>query len=61
MLTHPDINKTFHIYTDASDIQLGASITQDDKPPEAAGSFLSPHKCHTHLSINITALYRVFN
>ena len=32
MLTYPDFSKPFHIYTDASDTQLGAVITQDEKP-----------------------------
>jgi hypothetical protein len=32
MLTFPYFSKPFHIYTDASDTQLGAVITQDDKP-----------------------------
>jgi hypothetical protein len=32
MLTFPDFYKPFHIYTDASDTQLGAVITQNDKP-----------------------------
>jgi hypothetical protein len=32
MLTFPDFAKPFHIYTDASDKQLGAVITQDEKP-----------------------------
>ena len=32
MLTFPDFNKEFHIYTDASDYQLGAVIMQDGKP-----------------------------
>jgi hypothetical protein len=32
MLTYPDFSKPFHFYTDASDTQLGAVITQDDKP-----------------------------
>jgi hypothetical protein len=31
LLTFPDFSKHFHIYTDASDKQLGAVITQDDK------------------------------
>ena len=32
LLTFPDFNKEFHIYTDASDFQLGAVIMQDNKP-----------------------------
>jgi len=32
LLNFPDFNKEFHIYTDASDYQLGAVIMQDDKP-----------------------------
>ena len=32
LLTFPDFNKEFHIYTDASDYQLGAVIMQEDKP-----------------------------
>jgi hypothetical protein len=32
MLTLPDFSRPFHIYTDASDKQLGAVITQDEKP-----------------------------
>jgi hypothetical protein len=32
MLTFPDFSEPFHIYTDASDKQLGAVITQDEKP-----------------------------
>ena len=32
LLNYPDFSKTFHIYTDASDTQLGSVITQDDKP-----------------------------
>jgi hypothetical protein len=31
MLTFPDFSKPFHIYTDATDTQLGAVITQDEK------------------------------
>lgn len=32
LLSFPDFNKPFHIWTDASDYQLGAVIMQDDKP-----------------------------
>jgi hypothetical protein len=32
MLTFTDFSKPFHIYTDASDKQLGAVITQGEKP-----------------------------
>jgi hypothetical protein len=32
LLAYPDFNKEFHVYTDASDYQLGAVITQDDQP-----------------------------
>jgi hypothetical protein len=32
LLCHPDFNKTFHLYTDASDHQLGTVIMQDKNP-----------------------------
>ena len=32
LLSFPDFNKEFHIYTDASDYQLGAVIMQDNQP-----------------------------
>ena len=32
LLAFPDFNKTFHVYTDASDYQLGAVIMQEGKP-----------------------------
>ena len=31
-LAYPDHNKPFHVYCDASDLQLGAVIVQDHKP-----------------------------
>ena len=32
LLHYPDHNKPFHVYTDASNLQLGAIIVQDDRP-----------------------------
>ena len=32
LLSYPDFEKPFHIYTDASDHQLGEVIMQDKKP-----------------------------
>ncbi len=32
VLAYPDFLKPFEIYTDASSMQLGAMITQDDRP-----------------------------
>ena len=32
LLTFPDFNEVFHIYTDASGFQLGAVIMQNNKP-----------------------------
>jgi hypothetical protein len=44
MLTFPDFNKEFHIYTDASDFQLGAVIMQDDKPLAFYSRKLNKHQ-----------------
>jgi hypothetical protein len=32
MLSFPDFSKEFHVYTNASNYQLGGVIMQDDKP-----------------------------
>ena len=32
VLAYPDFSKVFEIYTDASTMQLGAVITQDNRP-----------------------------
>jgi hypothetical protein len=32
VLTYPDFSKVFEIYTDTSTMQLGAVITQDNRP-----------------------------
>ena len=32
LLAFPDFEKPFHLYTDASDQQLGATVVQDGKP-----------------------------
>ena len=32
LLSFPDFDKPFHLYSDASDRQLGATVVQDGKP-----------------------------
>ena len=32
LLAYPDFSKEFHIHTDASDVQLGAVILQENRP-----------------------------
>ena len=44
LLNFPDFNKEFHIYTDASDYQLGAVIMQDNKPLAFYSRKLNKHQ-----------------
>ena len=32
VLVYPDFKKTFDLYTDVSDLQLGATLVQEGKP-----------------------------
>ena len=41
-LQYPDHNQPFHIYTDASDLQLSAAIFQNDKPVAFYSGRLTP-------------------
>ena len=44
LLNFPDFNKEFHIYTDASDYQLGSVIMQEDKPLAFYSRKLNKHQ-----------------
>jgi hypothetical protein len=45
VLAYPDFSKVFEIYTDASSKQLGAVITQDNRPIAFFSRKLSPAQC----------------
>jgi hypothetical protein len=45
VLAYPDFSKTFEIYTDASTMQLGAVITQDNRPTAFFSRNLSEMQC----------------
>jgi hypothetical protein len=45
VLAYPDYSKVFEIYTDASSKQLGAEITQDNRPIVLFSQKLSDTQC----------------
>ncbi len=52
MLAYPDFSKPFEIYIDASTKQLGAVITQDNRPI----AFFIPKLCGAQSKYTITKL-----
>ena len=46
LLSYPDHNKPFHVYTDASDLQLGAVIVQDNRPIAFYSCKLNAAQCN---------------
>ncbi len=52
VIAYPDFSKPFEIYTDASSMQLGAVITQDDRPT----AFFSRKLSETQQKYSVTEI-----
>jgi hypothetical protein len=58
-LAYPDYSKVFKIYTDASSKQLGAVITQDNRPIAFFSPKLSNTQCkHSAIEIKLLAIVK---
>ncbi len=62
VLAHPDYSKVFEIYPDASSKQLGAVITQDNRPIAFFSWKLSIAQCkYSVTKIELLAIVRTIN
>ncbi len=52
VFAYPDYSKVFEIYTDASSKQLGAVITQDNRPIAFFSQKLSDMQCKYSITKN---------
>jgi hypothetical protein len=57
VLAYPEYSKVFEIFTDASSKQLGAVITQDNRPI----AFLSPKLSNTQSKYRVTEIELLVN